>query len=145
MLNIEISIAFPMLTFMPFKHSAHLLLFWSYYCMGRGSRPLGNAMFFFFNEPCIIAVPCKMSRCCYYVLIYIPCVCWNASLTAVFSSQIGYWNEYARFVNIMDAQVTNDSVENRTIVVTTIMVHFPRSFKCFTYSATQGHGVDSNE
>ncbi|KAK5925274.1 hypothetical protein CgunFtcFv8_017811 [Champsocephalus gunnari] len=35
--------------------------------------------------------------------------------------KIGYWNEYARFVNIMDAQVTNDSVENRTIVVTTIM------------------------
>uniref|UniRef100_A0A673C5N6 Glutamate receptor n=1 Tax=Sphaeramia orbicularis TaxID=375764 RepID=A0A673C5N6_9TELE len=36
--------------------------------------------------------------------------------------KIGYWNEYARFVNIMDPQVTNDSsVENRTIVVTTIM------------------------
>ncbi|KAA8589071.1 hypothetical protein FQN60_010416, partial [Etheostoma spectabile] len=37
-------------------------------------------------------------------------------------SKIGYWNEYARFVNIMDPQVSNDSsVENRTIVVTTIM------------------------
>eukprot|EP00064_Thunnus_orientalis_P000136 superscaffoldBa00000006_g136 len=36
--------------------------------------------------------------------------------------KIGYWNEYTRFVNIMDPQVTNDSsVENRTIVVTTIM------------------------
>ncbi|XP_077588528.1 glutamate receptor 3b isoform X5 [Stigmatopora nigra] len=36
--------------------------------------------------------------------------------------KIGYWNEFTRFVNIMDAQVTNDSsVENRTIVVTTIM------------------------
>ncbi|XP_074504424.1 glutamate receptor 3b isoform X4 [Sebastes fasciatus] len=36
--------------------------------------------------------------------------------------KIGYWNEYARFVNIMDPQVSNDSsVENRTIVVTTIM------------------------
>lgn len=67
-------------------------------------------------------------------------------VTAVFSLQIGYWNEYTRFVNIMDPQVSNDSsVENRTIVVTTIMVHFPCSSKCFTYSATQGHGVDSNE
>uniref|UniRef100_A0A8C7X8Z2 Glutamate receptor n=1 Tax=Oryzias sinensis TaxID=183150 RepID=A0A8C7X8Z2_9TELE len=36
--------------------------------------------------------------------------------------KIGYWNEYTRFVNIMDPQVSNDSsVENRTIVVTTIM------------------------
>uniref|UniRef100_A0A665UFP2 Glutamate receptor n=1 Tax=Echeneis naucrates TaxID=173247 RepID=A0A665UFP2_ECHNA len=36
--------------------------------------------------------------------------------------KIGYWNEYTRFVNIMDLQVSNDSsVENRTIVVTTIM------------------------
>uniref|UniRef100_A0A8C5ETI8 Glutamate receptor n=1 Tax=Gouania willdenowi TaxID=441366 RepID=A0A8C5ETI8_GOUWI len=38
--------------------------------------------------------------------------------------KIGYWNEYSRFVNIMDPQVSNDSndsVENRTIVVTTIM------------------------
>uniref|UniRef100_A0A669C6F5 Glutamate receptor n=1 Tax=Oreochromis niloticus TaxID=8128 RepID=A0A669C6F5_ORENI len=36
--------------------------------------------------------------------------------------KIGYWNEYSRFVNIMDLQVSNDSsVENRTIVVTTIM------------------------
>ncbi|XP_054647836.1 glutamate receptor 3b isoform X3 [Dunckerocampus dactyliophorus] len=36
--------------------------------------------------------------------------------------KIGYWNEFTRFVNIMDPQVTNDSsVENRTIVVTTIM------------------------
>lgn len=77
---------------------------------------------------------------------YISSVCGNGSLTTVFSLQIGYWNEYARFVNIMDPQVSNDSsVENRTIVVTTIMVHFPCSFKCFTYSATQGHGVDSNE
>lgn len=67
-------------------------------------------------------------------------------VTTVFSLQIGYWNEYTRFVNIMDPQVSNDSsVENRTIVVTTIMVHFPCSSKCFTYSATQGHGVDSNE
>lgn len=71
---------------------------------------------------------------------------WIAPLTSVFFLQIGYWNEYTRFVNIMDPQVSNDSsVENRTIVVTTIMVHFPCSFKCFTYSATQGHGVDSNE
>lgn len=60
--------------------------------------------------------------------------------------KIGYWNEYTRFVNILDPQVSNDSsVENRTIVVTTIMVHFPCSFKCLTYSATQGHGVDSDE
>lgn len=80
------------------------------------------------------------------MLTYISSVGWNTSLTTVFSLQIGYWNEYARFVNIMDPQVSNDSsVENRTIVVTTIMVHFPCSFKCFTYSATQGHGVDSNE
>ncbi|XP_035291121.1 glutamate receptor 3-like isoform X5 [Anguilla anguilla] len=37
--------------------------------------------------------------------------------------KIGYWNEYERFVYIMDQQVTNESssVENRTIVVTTIM------------------------
>ncbi|ROI15856.1 Glutamate receptor 3 [Anabarilius grahami] len=37
--------------------------------------------------------------------------------------KIGYWNEFERFVNIMDQQFTNDSssVENRTIVVTTIM------------------------
>uniref|UniRef100_A0A671QP51 Glutamate receptor n=1 Tax=Sinocyclocheilus anshuiensis TaxID=1608454 RepID=A0A671QP51_9TELE len=36
--------------------------------------------------------------------------------------RIGYWNEFERFVNIMDQQYTNDSsVENRTIVVTTIM------------------------
>uniref|UniRef100_A0A8C1UQV4 Glutamate receptor, ionotropic, AMPA 3b n=1 Tax=Cyprinus carpio TaxID=7962 RepID=A0A8C1UQV4_CYPCA len=36
--------------------------------------------------------------------------------------KIGYWNEFERFVNIMDQQYTNDSsVENRTIVVTTIM------------------------
>ncbi|KAI1902694.1 hypothetical protein AGOR_G00018650 [Albula goreensis] len=36
---------------------------------------------------------------------------------------IGYWNEYEKFVYIMDQQVTNgsSSVENRTIVVTTIM------------------------
>lgn len=67
-------------------------------------------------------------------------------VTTVLSLQIGYWNEYTRFVNIMDPQVSNDSsVENRTIVVTTIMVHFPCSSKCFTYSATQGHGVESNE
>lgn len=34
----------------------------------------------------------------------------------------------------MDQQVTNESssVENRTIVVTTIMVHSQASFKCFT-------------
>lgn len=64
----------------------------------------------------------------------------------VLSLQIGHWNEYTRFVNIMDSQLSNDSsVENRTIVVTTIMVHFPCRSKCFTYSATQGHGVDSNE
>ncbi|XP_064206303.1 glutamate receptor 3-like isoform X5 [Anguilla rostrata] len=37
--------------------------------------------------------------------------------------KIGYWNEYERFVYIMDQQVTNESssVDNRTIVVTTIM------------------------
>uniref|UniRef100_A0A8D3B1L7 Glutamate receptor n=1 Tax=Scophthalmus maximus TaxID=52904 RepID=A0A8D3B1L7_SCOMX len=37
--------------------------------------------------------------------------------------QIGYWNEYEKFVYIMDQQVTNESssLENRTIVVTTIM------------------------
>ncbi|XP_043996193.1 glutamate receptor 3a isoform X2 [Gambusia affinis] len=37
--------------------------------------------------------------------------------------RIGYWNEYEKFVYIMDQQVTNESssVENRTIVVTTIM------------------------
>ncbi|KPP76044.1 glutamate receptor 3-like [Scleropages formosus] len=37
--------------------------------------------------------------------------------------KIGYWNEYERFVYTMDQQVSNDSssVENRTIVVTTIM------------------------
>lgn len=34
----------------------------------------------------------------------------------------------------MDPQVTNESssVENRTIVVTTIMVHTQTGFKCFT-------------
>lgn len=59
--------------------------------------------------------------------------------------QIGYWNEFERFVNIMDQPYSNDSssVENRTIVVTTIMVHVPQCFKCVSYSATQGHGVDS--
>ena len=47
--------------------------------------------------------------------------------------QIGYWNEYEKFVYIMDPQVTNESssVENRTIVVTTIMVHSQADFKCF--------------
>ncbi|TRY91346.1 hypothetical protein DNTS_030147 [Danionella cerebrum] len=37
--------------------------------------------------------------------------------------KIGYWNEFERFVNMLDQQFTNDSssVENRTIVVTTIM------------------------
>ncbi|XP_023690024.1 glutamate receptor 3-like isoform X2 [Paramormyrops kingsleyae] len=37
--------------------------------------------------------------------------------------RIGYWNEYERFVYIMNQQVSNESssVENRTIVVTTIM------------------------
>ena len=47
--------------------------------------------------------------------------------------QIGYWNEYEKFVYIMDQQVTNEtaSVENRTIVVTTIMVHFPSRFSMF--------------
>lgn len=70
----------------------------------------------------------------------------NASLNTVLSLQIGHWNEYTGFVNIMDSQLSNDSsVENRTIVVTTIMVHFPCRSKCFTYSATQGHGVDSKE
>lgn len=70
----------------------------------------------------------------------------NAPLNTVLSLQIGHWNEYTGFVNIMDSQLSNDSsVENRTIVVTTIMVHFPCRSKCFTYSATQGHGVDSNE
>lgn len=40
--------------------------------------------------------------------------------------QIGYWNEYEKFVYIVEQQVTNESssVENRTIVVTTIMVHY---------------------
>uniref|UniRef100_A0A4W5NZ93 Glutamate receptor n=1 Tax=Hucho hucho TaxID=62062 RepID=A0A4W5NZ93_9TELE len=35
----------------------------------------------------------------------------------------GYWNEFEKYVYIVDAQVTNESssVENRTIVVTTIM------------------------
>ena len=81
-----------------------------------------------------------------YMLTFILSLCWKASPTTAFSLQIGYWNEYTRFVNIMDPQVSNDSsVENRTIVVTTIMVHFPCNFKCFTYSATQGHGVDANE
>ncbi|XP_041949834.1 glutamate receptor 3a isoform X6 [Alosa sapidissima] len=38
--------------------------------------------------------------------------------------KIGYWNEYEKFVFISDQQVTNESssVENRTIVVTTIML-----------------------
>lgn len=46
--------------------------------------------------------------------------------------QIGYWNEYEKFVYVMDQQVTNESssVENRTIVVTTIMVHSQAGFKC---------------
>lgn len=46
--------------------------------------------------------------------------------------QIGYWNEYEKFVYVMDQQVTNESssVENRTIVVTTIMVHSQAVFKC---------------
>uniref|UniRef100_A0A8C2CZX4 Glutamate receptor n=1 Tax=Cyprinus carpio TaxID=7962 RepID=A0A8C2CZX4_CYPCA len=37
--------------------------------------------------------------------------------------KIGYWNEYEKFVYIVEQQVTNESssVENRTIVVTTIM------------------------
>ncbi len=62
----------------------------------------------------------------------------------VFPLQIGYWNEFERFVNIMDQQYTNDSsVENRTIVVTTIMVHAPWRFKRVAYSAHQGHGVNS--
>lgn len=70
----------------------------------------------------------------------------KASLNTALSSQIGHWNEYTGFVNIMDSQLSNgSSVENQTIVVTTIMVHFPCRSKCFTYSATQGHGVDSNE
>lgn len=45
----------------------------------------------------------------------------------------------------MDLQFSNDSssVENRTIVVTTIMVHAPQCFKRVAYSAHQGHGVDS--
>lgn len=93
-----------------------------------------------------MAVPSNTEKCRLYLLTYISWVGWNASLTTPLSLQIGYWNEYTRFVNIMDPQVSNDSsVENRTIVVTTIMVHFPCSFKCFTYSATQGHSVDSNE
>lgn len=48
--------------------------------------------------------------------------------------QIGYWNEFEKFVYIMDQQVTNESssVENRTIVVTTIMVHTQAGFNCFT-------------
>lgn len=49
--------------------------------------------------------------------------------------QIGYWNEYEKFVYIMDQQVTNESssVENRTIVVTTIMVlTLKAGSKCFT-------------
>lgn len=76
------------------------------------------------------------------------CLKWLSFLiiTTMFSlSQIGYWNEFERFVNIMDLPYSNDSssVENRTIVVTTIMVHVPQCFKCVTYSATQGHGVDS--
>ncbi|XP_041076491.1 glutamate receptor 3-like isoform X4 [Polyodon spathula] len=39
------------------------------------------------------------------------------------SRKVGYWNEYERFVYITDQQVSNDSssVENRTIIVTTIM------------------------
>lgn len=99
-----------------------------------------------FNELCSAAFPCNICSFPFCMLTYIWTVGRSASLTAVFSLQIGYWNEYSRFVNIMDLQVSNDSsVENRTIVVTTIMVHFPRNFKCFTYSATQGHGVDSNE
>ncbi|KAJ3588967.1 hypothetical protein NHX12_009819 [Muraenolepis orangiensis] len=48
--------------------------------------------------------------------------------------KMGYWNEYEKFVSIMDPQVTNESssVENRTIVVTTIMeapyVMYKRNF-----------------
>ncbi|CAM2120009.1 unnamed protein product [Caretta caretta] len=39
------------------------------------------------------------------------------------SRKAGYWNEYERFVPALDQQVSNDtsSVENRTIVVTTIL------------------------
>uniref|UniRef100_A0A6Q2ZD34 Glutamate receptor n=1 Tax=Esox lucius TaxID=8010 RepID=A0A6Q2ZD34_ESOLU len=40
------------------------------------------------------------------------------------TQEIGYWNEYERFVNVLEQQaVANESssVENRTIVVTTIM------------------------
>lgn len=38
--------------------------------------------------------------------------------------QIGYWTEFENFVYITELQVTNESssLENRTIVVTTIMV-----------------------
>uniref|UniRef100_A0A8C5CNT9 Glutamate receptor n=1 Tax=Gadus morhua TaxID=8049 RepID=A0A8C5CNT9_GADMO len=48
--------------------------------------------------------------------------------------KMGYWNEYEKFVYIVDPQVTNESssVENRTIVVTTIMeapyVMYKRNF-----------------
>lgn len=38
--------------------------------------------------------------------------------------QVGHWNEYERFVPSPDQQPTNESssVENKTIVVTTILV-----------------------
>lgn len=57
--------------------------------------------------------------------------CFNFSAFVSFF-QIGYWNEYEKFVYVMDQQVTNESssVENRTIVVTTIMVHSQAGFKC---------------
>lgn len=57
--------------------------------------------------------------------------CFNFSAFVSFF-QIGYWNEYENFVYVMDQQVTNESssVENRTIVVTTIMVHSQAGFKC---------------
>ncbi|MGH0189002.1 UNVERIFIED_CONTAM: hypothetical protein FKN15_032936 [Acipenser sinensis] len=47
----------------------------------------------------------------------------SAKGTAALKGRVGYWNEYERFVYITDQQVTNDSssVENRTIIVTTIM------------------------
>lgn len=51
--------------------------------------------------------------------VWLVCVC-----VCVCFSQIGYWSEFEKFVYVTELQVTNESssVENRTIVVTTIMV-----------------------
>lgn len=58
-------------------------------------------------------------------------------MSNVCSFQAGYWNEYERFVPFSDQQISNDSAsaENRTIVVTTILVSIENEVG-FLYSKT---------